>query len=92
MSEKTEHRIECDIDGKLLARVCAEGIHLYCRNHHREELLSWHQIDVLKAHYTQGVEATVSDHTHDGQVTVTPSRKERAISDRRHYLKFLSES
>lgn len=43
-----EQRIECTTAGKLLARVTAEGIKLWCERHKREELYTWEQLDTLR--------------------------------------------
>lgn len=56
-----EQRIECE-SGKLLARVTAEGIKLWCEKHKREELFTWGQLDALQRSFMQ-VQTTISDHT-----------------------------
>lgn len=43
----TEQRIECD-SGKLLARVCARGVKLWCAKHRKEEVIPWEELEALR--------------------------------------------
>lgn len=44
----TEQRIECRHSSKLLARICAQGIKLWCAKHRREELITWDELFALQ--------------------------------------------
>lgn len=62
MNVSTERRVECET-GKLLCRVNAQGILLWCQKHRREGLLTWDQLEALEEHYTRRVEVFISDST-----------------------------